>query len=237
LLEGGLALAPDSVAFLTSIGVLLDDLGRPEEALRYLKDAVARAPDAASAKRNLVASLLRAGRAAEALRGCEELLERAPDDQQLIAYRATALRLSGDPRYAELHDYERLVRIYRLQPPVGFADIAQFNAALARELSQLHRSETAPAGAIAARRHSNRANLPAGNPLIADFFAMLDTPIRDYIARLRDHDVHPTDRRKSANYRIAGSWSVQLQPGGFHINHVHPQGWLSSAYYLSCRNR
>jgi Flp pilus assembly protein TadD len=34
LLEGGLALAPDSVAFLTSIGVLLDDLGRPEEALR-----------------------------------------------------------------------------------------------------------------------------------------------------------------------------------------------------------
>jgi hypothetical protein len=25
---------------------------------------------------------------------------------------------------------------------------------------------------------------------------------------------------------------VQLQPGGFHLNHVHPAGWLSSAYYL-----
>jgi hypothetical protein len=131
-----------------------------------------------------------------------------------------------------LHDYERLVRIYRLQPPVGFADIAQFNAALARELSQLHRSEQRPLAQSLRGGTQTERNLPAGNPLIADFFAMLDTPIRDYIARLRDHDVHPTDRRKSANYRIAGSWSVQLQPGGFHINHVHPQGWLSSAYYL-----
>jgi hypothetical protein len=25
---------------------------------------------------------------------------------------------------------------------------------------------------------------------------------------------------------------VQLQPGGFHVNHVHPAGWLSSAYYV-----
>ncbi len=33
-------------------------------------------------------------------------------------------------------------------------------------------------------------------------------------------------------WRIAGSWSVQLAPGGFHTNHVHPQGWLSSAYYV-----
>ena len=62
---------------------------------------------------------------------------------------------------------------------------------------------------------------------------MLDAPIRDYVSRLRDADTaHPTDRRKNAAYRLAGSWSVQLQPGGFHINHVHPQGWLSSAYYV-----
>jgi hypothetical protein len=23
-----------------------------------------------------------------------------------------------------------------------------------------------------------------------------------------------------------------LRPGGFHLNHVHPMGWLSSAYYI-----
>lgn len=232
LLEEGLTLAPDSAAFRTSIGVLLDDLDRPEEALGYLVDAAARAPDSVLARRNLAATLLRLGRAAEALRHCDELLVRAPDDQQLIAYRATALRLCGDSRYALLHDYERLVRIYRLLPPARFADIAQFNAALARELSPLHRSEQRPLAQSLRGGTQTERNLATDNPLIADFFAMLDAPIRDYIARLRDHDGHPTDRRKRAGYRIAGSWSVQLKPGGYHTNHVHPQGWLSSAYYL-----
>jgi hypothetical protein len=27
-------------------------------------------------------------------------------------------------------------------------------------------------------------------------------------------------------------WSVKLRPGGYHIDHVHPQGWLSSACYI-----
>ena len=42
-----------------------------------------------------------------------------PDDQQLIAYRATALRLLGREEYRRLYDYERLVRVYRLRAPGG----------------------------------------------------------------------------------------------------------------------
>jgi hypothetical protein len=75
--------------------------------------------------------------------------------------------------------------------------------------------------------------LPIGNPIIAQFFTMLDAPIRHYIARLDSHDTtHPTSRRARSGYRIEGSWSVKLAPGGFHTNHVHPDGWLSSAYYV-----
>lgn len=232
LLEDGLKLVPDSAAFNTSIGVLLDDLGRPDDALPYLTTAVARAPNSAPAKRNLMATLLRLGRAAEVLRLCEELSAQAPDDQQLIAYRATALRLLGDPLYGQLHDYARLVRIYRLQPPARFGNTGAFNAALAHELAQLHRSGQRPLAQSLRGGTQTERNLPAGNPLIAEFFAMIDAPIRDYIGRLRANDSHPTDRRKSAGYRLAGSWSVQLQPRGFHTNHVHPQGWLSSAYYI-----
>jgi hypothetical protein len=33
--------------------------------------------------------------------------------------------------------------------------------------------------------------------------------------------------------RFTGSWSVRLVDGGFHSNHVHPRGWISSALYLS----
>jgi len=232
LLERGLVLAPDFAAFLTSIGVMRADAGELDAALRYLRAAVARAPQSPTVKRNLVSVLLRTGAAQKALQLCDELSARAPDDQQLIAYRATALRLSGDSRYAELHDYSRLVRQYRLEPQAPFTDIAQFNAAFARELLALHRGQRPLEQSLRGGTQTER-NLPRDNPVIAAFFAMLDAPVRDYIAHLRDGDTtHPTDRRKSAGYRVAGSWSVQLQPGGFHINHVHPQGWLSSAYYV-----
>ena len=58
-------------------------------------------------------------------------------------------------------------------------------------------------------------NLPRDNPVIAAFFAMIDAPIRDYIAHLRDRIPRIPDRRKSEGYRLAGSWSVQLRPGDF----------------------
>jgi hypothetical protein len=80
-------------------------------------------------------------------------------------------------------------------------------------------------------------NLPRENPVIAAFFAMLDAPIQDYVSRLDAASSHPTDRRKRTGYRLAGSWSVQLRPDGFHTNHVHPMGWLSSAYYVELPER
>jgi tetratricopeptide (TPR) repeat protein len=232
LLEPGLALAPESPAILTSVGVLLDDLDRPRDALPLLRAAVARARDPSQSTRNLVPALLRTGGAAEALALVDELLARNPDDQQLIAYRATALRLLGDPRYSRLYDYDRLVRSYRLQPPAEFPGIAAFNAVFARELASLHHASHRPLAQSLRGGTQTQRNLPAGNPLIAAFFSMIDGPIRDYISRLEKGDAHPVDRRKSASYRISGSWSVQLQPEGFHVDHVHPQGWLSSAYYV-----
>jgi tetratricopeptide (TPR) repeat protein len=232
LLEPALAAAPESAAILTSVGVLLDDLDRPRDALPLLRAAVTRARDPVLASRNLISSLLRTGAAGEALALADQLGARHPDDQQLIAYRATALRLLGDPEYGRLYDYDRLVRQYRLQPPPGFADIAAFNAAFARELVQLHHASHRPLAQSLRGGTQTQRNLPEGNPLVESFFSMIEAPIRDYISRLDAARVHPVDRRKSASYRIAGSWSVQLQPQGFHVDHVHPQGWLSSAYYV-----
>ena len=234
LLEEGLRRAPESSAFLTSTGLLLDSLDRPQEALPYLHDAVARAPASVPARRNLIPTLLRLAKPSEALAVCETLLAQLPDDQQLVAWRATALRALGDGEYSRLHDYARLVRPYRLQTrrPGG---IAEFNEVFARELTALHRGERRPLMQSLRGGSQTSRNLPADNPLVAEFFAMLDGPIRDYIAHLGELDTrHPTARRvpPGGGYRISGSWSVRLQPGGFHLNHVHPAGWLSSAYYL-----
>ena len=43
---------------------------------------------------------------------------------------------------------------------------------------------------------------------------------------------HPLLRRNSEAYRVQGAWSVRLQSHGHHVNHVHPMGWMSSAYYV-----
>jgi len=234
LLERGLELAPDSATFRSSIGALLEGMDRLDEALRYLRAAQQRAPQSVAVRRNLAQVLLRTGAAAEARAILDGLLAQFPDDQLLVAQRATALRLLGDPEYARLYDYARLVKTFELQPAAPFAGIAEFNAAFARELGNLHRAVRHPLEQSLRGGSQTERHLPRDNAVVAAFFSMLDAPIRAYMAALRaDERTHPLDRRNTGDYRLSGSWSVQLQAGGYHIDHVHPRGWLSSAYYVS----
>ena len=152
-------------AFLTSIGVLLDDLDRPDEALPYLRAAVARAPRSAPRSATSCRRCCAPAQPRRRCALCDELLARHPDDQQLIAYRATALRLLGDPVYAALHDYARLVRTYRLQPPAGFRRHRASSTRRSRASSRACTArEQRPLAQIAARRHANRAQ-PAGRTI------------------------------------------------------------------------
>jgi tetratricopeptide (TPR) repeat protein len=233
LLEEGLGHAPDSAAFLTSTGVMLDELGRSKDALAPLRAAIPRARNPALAQRNLVPALLRTGAVQEALSICDALLAATPDDQMVLAYRTTALRLAGDAEHARLCDYGRLARTYVLDPPPSYGGIEKFNEAMARALTPLHHAMRRPiAQSLRGGTQTGRNDLPADDPVIADFMRILDAPIRDYISRLDATSHHPVDRRKREGYRVTGSWSVLLSPGGFHVDHVHPQGWLSSAYYV-----
>jgi hypothetical protein len=68
-------------------------------------------------------------------------------------------------------------------------------------------------------------------PSIRALFQAFDTPIRDYIARMGTGD-DPLRRRNTGAYHFNGSWSVRLRTDGFHHNHVHPRGWISSACYI-----
>jgi hypothetical protein len=42
----------------------------------------------------------------------------------------------------------------------------------------------------------------------------------------------PMRARNTGDYRIQGSWSVRLRPNGFHADHIHSNGWLSSACHI-----
>ena len=54
-----------------------------------------------------------------------------------------------------------------------------------------------------------------------------------YLQELGRDAVHPLMARNLGSAVITGAWSVQLYRGGFHVNHFHHQGWISTAYYVS----
>jgi Putative 2OG-Fe(II) oxygenase len=57
--------------------------------------------------------------------------------------------------------------------------------------------------------------------------------VNRYIADLGADEDHPFLSRRRNGFAYSGSWSSRLRDCGFHTNHVHPMGWISSCYYVA----
>jgi tetratricopeptide (TPR) repeat protein len=183
---------------------------------------------------SLLTSLLMQGKAEEAMPVIERMRESEPDGQHWIAYEATALRLMGSERYRKLVDLDRFVRPYELPVPDGFETIEEFNAAFLEALEPWHRFKTHPLDqSLREGSQTPRDLTTIDDPVIKAFYRALDGPIRQYMAEVGNSADHPLTARNTGDYRIAGAWSVRLHGGGRHVNHVHPEGWISSAYYVA----
>lgn len=222
-----------SPALRSSLAVVLQEQGRLEEALAHAEAAATLVPDDAAAAENLIAVLLQLGEAARALPLVARQRRRHPQDQRWLTYDATAARLAGEARAEALLDYDRFVHAFELEPPAPFGTIEDFHAELVPRLLRRHRFETHPLdqslrhGTQTARdlRHDD-------DPVIAGFLAALAAPLSEYRRRIGRQNDHPFLARNRGEHRLAGCWSVRLGPGGYHVNHIHPQGWISSAYYV-----
>ena len=159
-------------------------------------------------------------------------LAQSPNNQFLLAMVSTLLREMGQD-HTRLYDYTKFVRAYDISPPDGYSDIAAFNAALSTRLADLHVYKNEPLNQSLRSGTQTETDLSQiDDPVLIAFFKAVDAPIRDYMARLGWDSGHPLRRRNTNNYRISGAWSVNLRESGHHVNHVHPMGWLSSAYYV-----
>jgi len=164
------------------------------------------------------------GRARQAVERGEALQRAHPQDHYVTALLAAAWRLAGDPRYGELYDYGRLVRTYRIAPPEGWSDLGAYLADLERALDRVHGPLTHPIGQ--SLRHGSqtlRSLMDYEDPAIRAVFHAIDAPIRRHIEAIGEG---------AQAYEVAGAWSVRLNSQGFHTDHVHPEGWLSSAFYI-----
>src|SRR6185436_20664537 len=68
--------------------------------------------------------------------------------------------------------------------------------------------------------------------LIQSIKAQIEEAVADYTRHLPRDAQHPTALRASDTFSFTHSWSCKLRSNGFHTNHVHPMGWISSAYYV-----
>lgn len=234
ILDEALRLAPDSPPLLTAAGIVLDELERPRDGLKLLRRVAELDPKSKSAQRNLLSTLIRAGMPDEALSIIRTLRDDEPDEQYLIACEALAYRVLGEPGYATLCDYDRMIRTYEIPAPRGFFTVENFNAALADVLRRQHRINAHPLDQhIHNGSQTGRSLLTTDEPNITAFRASVESAVRDYISRLKSEDGDPLSRRRKERYRFANMWSVRLTNEGYQPNHVHDLGWISSAYFVS----
>jgi predicted Zn-dependent protease len=224
------ALAPPMLLVRAGLAALEFD---PATALTLAERALRVVPANAAARTVLVAAQLGVGDARAALTHCDTLLANAPDDQYLIALQTTAWRLLADERYAQLCDYKNLVVPLQLEAPPPWTDMVSFLADLKVSLNRLH-NPNGHALLFQSLRHGTETTqdlVRSADPVIRALFSSFAAPIRHYLEHIgRGSD--PLRRRNNGRWRFNGSWSVRLHTSGFHTNHVHPRGWLSSACYI-----
>ena len=159
-------------------------------------------------------------------------MQQAPNSQLLFALAATLRRKKGES-YHTLYNYDAFIQSYDLKPPSGYETIEDFNKALKDCLERHHSFKSEPLNQSLRMGIQTDTDLAViDDPVLTSFFEMIDAPILNYMEKMGYDSAHPLKRRNTHQYRINGAWSVKLSSQGYHVNHVHPMGWISSSYYV-----
>jgi hypothetical protein len=203
----------------------LSGLDRDAEARDILTQAFAIEPSYAPAHTTLAHVLTRLGEyrtaAAEALQATVLM----PQDQAAWALLTALWRVLDDPREEWLADYERHVMV---------ANVEQVDwVTLGQNLNRRHRMLAAPGEQSLRGGTQTRGTLfNSPDPEIQNLRNAIAIAAGAALKTLWQDTGHPFLSRNSGRIDFVGSWSVRLRAEGFHISHMHPEGWLSSALYI-----
>lgn len=224
-IEQGRSLVGDQVLFASHEAAVRSESGELEAAEPLFEKLAAL--DFANIDMWRVRHLLRSARPAEASKVMDRWLGTA--DQDLFwHYATTAWRLTGDPRCEWLEGDERFVGMYDIAdrlPPLDklAAVLRKLHVSKSEFFSQSVRGGTQTEGNLFERIE----------PEIIQLREAIRQTVAEHAAQLPPVDPsHPLLRSRPDAIHFTGAWSVRLTGGGFHSNHVHPMGWLSSALYV-----
>lgn len=205
----------------------LDELGQTQAAMR-LFDRLGPAGDIGHAVRRL-RHLFRLGQIERAAEELEPWLK-SSDAPLVWPYAALAWRAIGDLRAEWLEGDGNLIKVIDFSPAEidlpALADLLRsLHARAGRFLDQSVRHGTQTDGPLLARTDAPIARLREKlRSIVAEYCANLPRFGPDHPMASQKQDIRP---------RFAGSWSVRLEGSGFHDSHHHPQGRISSAFYVS----
>ena len=226
----------DSHDRLAAIGAaeVMSMMGRYADALTQFQAVLVRHGTEAKLLSIAAGPALLSGDPQMAARFCEQGLKIAPTDPSCLAMLSIASRMMEDERDETINGYDTLVRSVDLEPPEGFSSMASFNAELNASLERLHpKSRELINQSLRGGTQTPGHLFPTGLPLVSRLRQRIDEAVARYIAELDDDPRHPFLSRRAKNFRYSGSWSSRLRDSGFHVNHIHPDGWISSCYYVS----
>lgn len=224
---------PNDALLARTTGQIRLDVGEVAGAEWMMRKAISLDPRLTAAHVGLASVLMTQGRAEEALEAATTAAEIDPTDQSTWGWVATAARALGRPEHPALYDYDAFVRPYKIETPEGWDSLEAYLADLDAALTRIHTMQAAPSDQTLRAGIQTIDDLAQSqDPAIRAFFAAIDGPIRAYMAEMGQGD-DPLRRRNTGKYRISDIWSVLLREQGFHVDHFHPRGWISSAFYVS----
>ena len=227
-------LAPEDRLAAAGVASCLTMLGRYDEALAAFDRLMTENDQEGDLYDCAAEAALQSGDPAKAVALCERAVAINPHDQIALSTMSTALRVMGDERDERLNGYDTLIQAIELDAPDGFSSMEDFNAELNAWLDSVHpKTREYLNQSLRGGTQTPDQIFGRGHALVEKIRARIDQAVERYIAGLKEDGEHPFLSRRARGFRYSGSWSSRLRDCGFHVNHVHPQGWISSCYYVS----
>lgn len=216
---------------LSAAGAAALACGKFDAAVDYAAQAAAQRPEDGGALSAYAVTLICTGAYQAAQKLIDRLRAREPHNQYFAALQGDLWRLTDSEKRDEWYDYDRLVVRAPLEAPPGWSSAAAYVADLTAALQARH-CYTAPPFFQSVRHGSQVSWLTSfEDPPLRRFGAAIDAAAQR-MARQLIGAGGPAGRRSRGHAEFVGAWSVLLPQNGFHADHVHPEGWISSACHL-----
>lgn len=215
----------DQPLFVTSEAIVRSETGDVEAADRLFEQVLPL--ELASFDVRRVRHWLRTGRVQQAAELIDRWLD-TPEQEMFWPYAATAWRMTGDPRWQWLEGDDRFVGVYDI------ADRLPPLETLAGTLRGLHKARGQPfSQSVRGGTQTDGHLFQRVEPEIVALREAIRATVLEHAAQLPPVDsTHPLLRHRPKEIAFSGAWSVRLDAGGSHANHIHAMGWLSSALYV-----